>query len=318
MSMIELWRHFYGEQRGILSLSSGMRLEPGSKVLESFKTACFDWSTEREQARAWIEREAAAGRETYHCAHLLSARRRVKENAAPITALWVDDDDAKARRDLPEPTAVVESSAGRKHLYYRLTRAVAPEIAEKINRRLAVAIGADKSGYDLTQLLRPPGMPNFKYVGAPLVYLLKLKAERHDPAELDQLLPSLAQEGGIKGAKSSRRPEDLGAAPELSRLSWRVQDLIHYGNRGGYKSRSEADMAACVAMFRAGYSDAEVWAAMIDPANGISDKYIEKGRQGEQYLSLTIGKAQALVGASPRLRSQGKVYARRKGAISVG
>jgi hypothetical protein len=70
-------------------------------------------------------------------------------------------------------------------------------------------------------------------------------------------------------------------------------------------------------MFGAGYAEAEVWAVMTDPTNNISEKYFEKGRQGERYLALTIGKARARTAVFPRWR-RGRVYARRKGVISVG
>jgi hypothetical protein len=45
-----------------------------------------------------------------------------------------------------------------------------------------------------------------------------------------------------------------------------------------YKSRCEADFAVYLAMFGAGYEEAEVWAVMADPANGISERGLEKGR----------------------------------------
>ena len=47
-------------------------------------------------------------------------------------------------------------------------------------------------------------------------------------------------------------------------------------------------------MFAAGYTEAEAWAVMTDPEHGISEKYREKGRQGDAYLSLTVGKTRAL------------------------
>ena len=34
---------------------------------------------------------------------------------------------------------------------------------------------------------------------------------------------------------------------------------------------------------------------MTDPTNGISEKFVEKGRDGERYLGLTISKAQSVV-----------------------
>ena len=110
-------------------------------------------------------------------------------------------------------------------------------------------------------------------------------------------------------------PANMERAPKPSRLSRKMQELIGYGNRGEYESRSEADFAACLAMFGAGYVEAEVWAVMTDPANGISEKFFEKWSQGERYLALTIGKAQAAAATSPRRR--GRVYARRKGVVSV-
>ena len=149
---------------------------------------------------------------------------------------------------------------------------------------------------------------------APLVRVLELRDERHCPDELDRLLPPLPEEEP-KGARSCR-PEKVGPAPDLSRLPRRIQDLVRSGNRGEYPCRSRADMAACVAMFAADYSEAEVWAAMSDPANGISEKFLEKGCHGERYLALTIGKARARAAVSPRWR-RCRVYARRKGVISV-
>jgi hypothetical protein len=75
-----------------------------------------------------------------------------------------------------------------------------------------------------------------------------------------------------------------------------------FGNSGRYASRSEADFAVCLAMFGAGYEEAEVWAVMTDPAHAISEKFLEKERDGVGYLSRTIGKA-ATAARRPRGRA---------------
>jgi hypothetical protein len=67
-------------------------------------------------------------------------------------------------------------------------------------------------------------------------------------------------------------------------------------------------------MFGAGHTEAEVWAVMTDPVHGISEKFFEKGRHGERYLALTIGKARELAG-TPRIKRRGLV---RVGAPRVG
>jgi len=109
--------------------------------------------------------------------------------------------------------------------------------------------------------------------------------------------------------------EELGLAPDLSRLPERVLELIRHGNRTEYPSRSEADWAVCVEMFRASYGLDEVWLVMTNPENGISEKFYEKGARGEDYLELTISKAHEHW--KSRHGGRGKTYAARKRRISI-
>jgi hypothetical protein len=71
------------------------------------------------------------------------------------------------------------------------------------------------------------------------------------------------------------------------------------GQGSPYPSRSEADFAVCLAMFGAGYEEGDIWAVMTDPANGISERALEKGRHAEGYLALTIGKAKSIARDRP-------------------
>jgi len=159
--------------------------------------------------------------------------------------------------------------------------------------------------------MRVPGTRNHKYPETPIVKIVTLGEERYDTQELYAALPPLTEEKP-KTLYRSPTPQDLRHDVDLSRLSPRMHDLIVHGNRGEYLSRSNADFAACLAMFRAGYADAEVWAVMTDPANGISEKFFEKGHHGEAYLRLTISKASSRVQTSPFLpRKPSKSKARR-------
>ncbi len=317
MSAAELLSHVFGDGRGIVAGFSGHRSDGNN--LDAARSGYFGWPDQGEAALGWLRGEDGRGCEVYFCAHLLTARRRVKANAALLLALYVDGDGAKPGPGTPTPTAVVESSPGREQFWWRLARPVAPEVGEALNRRLAYAMGGDRGGWDLTQLLRPPETRNRKYPNAPSVVLRELWPDAaHDPDELDRILPTLPErEQQHRQAGRPRRPEGLAVAPDLSGLSRRMRDLVRHGNNGEYASRSDADFAACLAMFGAGFEEADVWAAMTDPTNGISEKFLEKGRDGERYLALTIGKARARAEAS-LATSGGKVYARRKGAVSVG
>lgn len=292
--MRTLWESLFGgSPGGYLGLFSALRPASGAG-LSDCRSAYFEYPSWLREAEEWCLARSAEGRETYFCAHLLTKRRRIQEHAAPVLSLWADADGSCLPDHVPEPSAVVETSPGRRHLFWRLDRPLPPREAEVLNRRLSRAIGADPSGWDLGQLLRSPGTQNRKYRPAPPVRLLKLTGDSYHPRELDLALPL---EELREAMPRSKRPTPVHGAPDLTQLSARTRRLVERGNSGEYRSRSEADFAVCLAMFGAGYSETDVWAVMTEPINGIAAKYLEKGRHGNAYLSLTIGKARALVGS---------------------
>jgi hypothetical protein len=199
MEAEQLWHHlFAGVGGGYLALFTGSRPAPVTdgrnerSGLIKPVTQYYRYPDQLKAALTWATSQAAEGREVYFCAHLLTDKRRIKKNAAPIAALWVDLDGAAVPTD-PAPSCVVESSPGRYHAYLRLTRPIDPVQAEQLNRRLAHAAGGDPSGHDLTQLLRVPATCNFKYADTPLVRLRDLRTDlAYEPDDLDRSLPTLA------------------------------------------------------------------------------------------------------------------------------
>jgi hypothetical protein len=183
----ELWTHIFEGGRGLLQIFTGHRVPDGK--LEDTASRYFLFPTKRGEAAEWAIGESDRGREAYFCAHLLTDRRRVKENAAPMRALYVDGDGAYPGEGIPQPTAIIESSPGRLQMWWRLDSEIPPETGENLNRRLAYAIGADKSGWDLTQLLRVPGTTNHKYPEHPTVRFISADGESYSPAEIDEAPP---------------------------------------------------------------------------------------------------------------------------------
>ncbi len=191
----KFWRHVFGGEQGLIQLWTGARGSDGAIVKETIVSEYFDYPGEAKRAAEWALGKSQEGREVYFCAHLLTARKRRKENAAPVVCLWGEVDGAEVPNGELKPTAVIESSPGRYHLYWRLTDAIAPQAAEDLNERLARAIGADPSGFDLTQLLRVPGTENRKYPDTPEVKIAHLAGGRsYGAADLDRILPRLPEE----------------------------------------------------------------------------------------------------------------------------
>lgn len=97
----------------------------------------------------------------------------------PNNVIWADLDEVSIEGLKPEPTTVIESSPGRTQVFWRLEAdRMPPDVCEDYSRRVAYAIGADKSGWDMSQLLRVPTTHNFKYPDHPEVMLKRASTPR--------------------------------------------------------------------------------------------------------------------------------------------
>lgn len=128
----------------------------------------FKWPQEKNEI---LEHMAAhIGHDLYWCPSLFEGAERKSEMAMDEHALWADLDEADPRllSDNTDfrPTVAWESSPGR----YQGLWLGNPDLGDfqgaswpgNENQRLTYHLGADKSGWDTTQLLRIPGWPNWK------------------------------------------------------------------------------------------------------------------------------------------------------------
>lgn len=191
---LDLWRLVFGDLRPpkggrfLMTLFSGARREGR---LTKVRNAWFAWDNHASLALRVAKAESDLGRDVYFCAHLFTASVWKREFVVPIICLWADVDHGNLTAGgLPEPSAVVETSPGRFQAYWSLAWPVDPLTGEWLNQRLALALGADPSGADLTRLLRVPGTRNWKYPEGPVVRVLHINRHaRLNPDELDRVLP---------------------------------------------------------------------------------------------------------------------------------
>ncbi|MDQ3381698.1 MAG: CHC2 zinc finger domain-containing protein [Actinomycetota bacterium] len=140
-----------------------------------------------------------------------------KDAIDQVQALWADCDTSDAITMLadfvPAPTIEVASGGG-VHAYWMLDAPVSKEQAEIGNRRLALALSADRAATDAARVLRPPGTFNHKpermIDGEPApVTLRALTDARYTWDEVVGALPDpIAPQRRSIPARAVRRGED--------------------------------------------------------------------------------------------------------------
>ncbi|MGE0366992.1 MAG: AAA family ATPase [Phycisphaerales bacterium] len=164
--------------------------QPGKYFLIATKSANGKWSDvffSRKELRDVDEFiRDNADKDLYFCPHGFSKPKKLKEHAVLPTLLWSDMDEADPRKTKLKPTIAIESSPGRYVGIWMLDQTM----SEDINRRLAYGLGADVSGWDLTQVLRIPGTTNYKYESMPKTRLMWVDGPTWDLKDLDRKLPA--------------------------------------------------------------------------------------------------------------------------------
>lgn len=149
----------------------------------------FEWPAQRDAAIDFIV-EKSTGYEVYYAPALFEEKVAKKEHVKGARVFWCEFDGhlPESLQGLPEPHVKVCSSLpGHEHWYWRVDSLVGSETLEKVNRSLTYILGADASGWDANQVLRPIQTRNHKRGGAP-VSLLSLVSGALD-AEVFASLP---------------------------------------------------------------------------------------------------------------------------------
>lgn len=135
----------------------------------------------------------------YFCPHGFKNKRRVKESAVLPKLLWSDMDEADPRKVKLPPSIAIESSPKRYVGLWLLDRTM----SEDVNRRLAYTLGGDRSGWDLSQVLRVPGSINYKYPSQPRAKIVWGDHDEWRLADIEAQLPKEAVQEEYDSTQSS-------------------------------------------------------------------------------------------------------------------
>lgn len=157
----EFFDTLYGEQEGYVYVAA----KSASSVAMDWRQEWFTWPKERERLTKRILDQCGRA-DIYYGPSLYRTKNAVKDSILGSFFFWVDFDGNAPQPDLvhPKPTFIVQSSLdGHQHWYWK-SEVFVTDISqlERVNRNLAYQFEGDNSGWDCTQVLRPPSTRNHK------------------------------------------------------------------------------------------------------------------------------------------------------------
>jgi biotin operon repressor len=227
----------WGNQKGWVRLPRKLRSTSSPKGPKNhagtWEEKMFQWPQDSEGIINWVKDSVTKKYDLYWCPSVFQKSRSTKNNIRQLTCLYADLDEVKPEK-LPKdlrPSMAWESSPGRYAAIWNLKEAVPSDVGEKLNKKLTYFIGADPGGWDLTQVLRVPGLRNYKYEGAPKGQLLWYDESHFSPTKFESLpdvddVDSLTELDAeeILESEPSLLPELV--KPYLSKLGTKTLELL--------------------------------------------------------------------------------------------
>lgn len=256
---------------------------------EAYKEQFFGWPDQLSDMLEYVDRFRPT-HNVYFCPQILKAPRRVKENVLICTTAWADLDKCEPSMVLVKPTVTIESSPYRYQAYWIFEVPQKPDVAEDISKRIAyhhVFQGADKSGWDLTQLLRVPFTYNLKYDEEVPVKVLDVNRSKYRPSDFDKYPPI------VKGhALDTPLPEELptaSGAEIIQSYADSIQPQVDFL----FSAQPDTDWSKSLwflqlSCFEAGMKAEEVFVVARDAA---CNKY-KRDNKGEEKLWEEVVRAQ--------------------------
>lgn len=295
MEPIEFLSSIWGEQKGWVFLP---RRTPGSWE----EGPAFAWPGDKPQVEKFLN-SLPKNTDQYFCPNLFTKPSRRKEFVKNPHWLYADLDHVDPHK-LPKairPTVAIQSSPGRFQSLWRTARPLEPDKHQAYNRRLTYAIGADKGGWDITQVLRVPGTRNWKYPSGVSVRLVWAQGEQ-GPTSLRTLNVYLRHVEGTRGTDGDVEVPDLilpaDSSGDIRKALWsradeRLKALLSQQDSPPVGERSDRLWELECRLLEVGLTPEEVFVVVKDT---VWNKF-EDRRDADLYLWREIQKAHLHVGS---------------------
>lgn len=202
--------------------------------------------------------------DVYFSPCLFSRPRRRNDAVQGSRWLYADLDsvDPAELKDGLRPTVAWESSPGRYQALWLLSQMLSPGTHQQVNKLLTYKLGADKSGWDSSQVLRLPGTVNHKYDEKPVVKLLWFDERTYRvkaPSGTREGIPAVNGNAFVRVSLDDvhSRAEERGVkVPVFVRSKLKAKRAV--GDRSKVLYRLEVELV------KAGFEDDEVFSLLKD------------------------------------------------------
>lgn len=255
------------------------------------KERFFSWPDQLEDLIEYVIGNSQ-DHNAYFCPQLLGSKARDKKSIVECPVAWADLDECPPEQLLVPPSVVIETSYQRYQALWRFERPVQPADAETLSRKIAYAHaddGVDRSGWDLSQLLRVPGTTNLKRSDVFRVEIRNLRSESlyriedftaykdihvrpkveipvPGPDELPKDIDALELLEKYRRSTNPRVFKLYSSPPEENEFQegwsgalWKLIMLLYEGGLDREEVFLVCQSAACNKYTRDGRSDTELW-----------------------------------------------------------
>jgi len=207
-SALDLCNLAWSDQDGYVFLSVR---DPEKESGDSgyWRDLSFKWPEEKDRVSKILDKAITSKNDVYWAPAVFEGPKRDKNTAMKLDSLWADLDECNPKT-LPEdypPAAVWQTSPGRWQALWKLPEPIDAKVQQELNRNLTYLVGADKGGWDLTQVLRIPGTRNHKYEDMVSVELQKLNGACLTSPSMFRLLSN-------RDDRVENREEDWSTLPD--------------------------------------------------------------------------------------------------------
>lgn len=277
------------------------------KSSSGFRKFMIPWPRKRDAVVAHVLKWAAdETAEVFYSPAIYNSPKPSQENVKGSWVAWVDFDGnaptSWPTEVAPVPTLEVQSStSSKKHCYWELKSFTEPKALQEINRSLAYALGADLSGWDANQFLRPPFTVNRKYAKPITAKVVKNR--------LDLVYPEDAFDSVPKPKEAIRANISVSALPGVEEVlagaQWDAELLKLFRTTGDEMQHEARDRSGALQRLayegaEKGWTDEQIMTVLLD-ADTRWGKYTNRTHTARKKILVDlINRARSKVGYDPK------------------